>query len=86
VIEQRGDRDHADVQQPLPPERALHARCRTQAEDAEVPDGERRGQIGEEEIALALTLRGQRAPEEQQVEAQREERQELMREHPSPTA
>ena len=84
VVEEHGDRDHADVEEVLPGHRGLDARRRAQAEDAEVPDGEPGGEVREEEVPGAPAVGHERAAEEQQVQAEGQERQELMDEHRAP--
>ena len=79
--EEHRNRNDPEVEEPLPAERRCGGRGGTQAEDAEVPDREPGGQPCEDAVAVTPAIGCERAPEQEQVQGQRNERKKSMDEH-----
>ena len=81
VKEEHGNRNDPEVEKPLPAERRAGGAGGAQAEDAEVPDREPGSQPREDAVAVASAVGRERAAEQEQVQGQRDEREEPMYQH-----
>jgi hypothetical protein len=81
VVEDRRQRDHAEVHDVLPQERRLRVIRRPEAAHADVPHRQRERHTGERVVAAMTAVARERAAQQEQVQRQGEEREKLVNDH-----